>query len=167
MKNPSKTFYPTICFFLTITTGLMIYIGMLTDKASQTYRQELKQVIRDIHVAKTLLGEEQKDSYTDLLSLLSHYCSQVKLPSRNCQVQSQKPVDHEEYISRKYVVTLEPILMQKTVSYYQKLESLPDNVRVVKSSLRRIEQKTRRKEKTRPHLQLRLEMNEIKFKQQG
>ena len=145
----------------------MIYIGMLTDKASQTYRQELKQVIRDIHVAKTLLGEEQKDSYTDLLSLLSHYCSQVKLPSRNCQVQSQKPVDHEEYISRKYVVTLEPILMQKTVSYYQKLESLPDNVRVVKSSLRRIEQKTRRKEKTRPHLQLRLEMNEIKFKQQG
>ena len=158
---PSRTLLSTL-----VLAGVGIfffYLSMLGLDYTSGALRELNLVRKDIQVAKTLVGEERKDTYTDLLSLLSKYCVDSGVPTGNCLIQTQKPVNNEEYISRRYVVTMEPVLMDKALDYYQKLEGLPDNVRVIQSTLKRVQNKGRRGKNPPPHLLLRVEMNEIKF----
>ena len=162
-----KTLFPSGPLFgslvLLSLAILLGYLGMLGMDYSKGFQRNLERVRKDIQVARTLVGEERKDSYTDLLSLLSKYCTASGVALGNCLVQTQKPISREEYVSRKYVVTMEPVLMDKVLDYYQRLEGLPDNVRVLQSTLKRIQNRGRRGQNPPPHLLLRIEMNEIKF----
>lgn len=158
---PSRTLLSSL--LLACVGSFFCYLGMLGLDYTTGVLDELSLVRKDIQVAKTLIGEERKDTYTDLLSLLSKYCSDSGVPTGNCLIQTQKPVNSEEYISRRYVVTMEPVLMDKALDYYQRLEGLPDNVRVIQSTLKRVENRARKGKNPPPHLLLRVEMNEIKF----
>ncbi|MBT3783578.1 hypothetical protein HOF92_01305 [bacterium] len=163
MKKLFPSGYLLVSMVLLSLALILGYLGFLGLDWSHHFQSKLEQIRRDIQVARTLVGEERKDTYTDLLSLLSKYCRDSGVPLRNCLVQTQKPVSREEHISRKYVVTMEPVLMDKVLDYYQKLDGLPDNVRVIQSTLKRVQQKARKGKQTQPHLLLRVEMNEIKF----
>ena len=163
MKKLFPSGYLLVSLVLLSVALVLGYLGMVGMDFSSQLQLSLEKIRKDIQVARTLVGEERKDTYTDLLSLLSKYCKDAGVSLGNCLVQTQKPITRNEYVSRKYVVTMEPVLMDKVLDYYQRLEGLPDNVRVIQSTLKRIQKKGRRGVQPPPHLLLRVEMNEIKF----
>lgn len=150
----------------------MILMGMIFVYGGMGFANWRDQTIRDVEktrdeikVARTLLDEGQVDTYVDLLMQLSGYCDEVQIPRVQCRVTSQGAVDQGDYSSRKYVVNLDKVNMTSVVDYFQKLESLPSNVRVIRSLLKKVQAEGRKGKTTQPSLNLNLEMNEITFKQ--
>lgn len=158
-------FYIFLSLFFLILSVLFFQLGMSWRESRDEREMEIVKVQKDIQVARTLDDGRPVDTYSDLLIKLSGYCDEVKIPSRSCNVTSRNPEDEGDYTSRMYSVVLEPILMDKTLEYFRKLEGLPDNVRVGNSQLERVAPRGRRNESVEPYLRLKIQMKEIKFKQ--
>ncbi len=128
--------------------------------------EEVGKIKKDIQIVRTLSTEGPKDVRdVDLLEKLTGYCFELGIPAADCSVKTQTPTQNEEYSSLRYSIYIQKILMDKALDYYQKLEGLPDNVRVLSSALRRMENKAATSEEERlPFLLLKIEMNEIKFR---
>jgi hypothetical protein len=128
--------------------------------------EEIEQAKRDIQIVRTLSTEGPKDiREVDLLQKLTGYCTDVGIKPLDCSIKSQTPVSNNEYLTQRYSVMIQNILMDAAIDYYQKLDELPENVRVVQSSLQRVEVRGARQEERPPFLVLKIEMNEIKFRQ--
>lgn len=153
-----------------LIVGALVVLALgllsLTDAAHatlQSHSRELERIKQDIQVVKTLSRDGPRDiREVDLLQKLNGYCQELGIGIQDCQMQTQTPLQNDEYSALRYTVTLQNLLMDKTVDYLRKLESLPDNVRVSLASIRRMEA---RREGRPPFLIVRLEMNEIKFRQ--
>ncbi|MCJ8343917.1 hypothetical protein MJH12_00080 [bacterium] len=152
---------------LTIICAFCIYGILWMQELSVSWSDGLLKTKRDIHVAQTLSSEGPKDNNDiPLLIRVSNYCTESGIGQDKCSVRSLKPRDKKDYISNRYVVQLERILMGKVLKFYEKLERLPDNVRVLKSSLERVEEQSGRRsnKKSVKYLKLNIEMDEIEFK---
>ncbi|MCO4782002.1 MAG: hypothetical protein KC646_06715 [Candidatus Cloacimonetes bacterium] len=152
---------------LTCLCALFIYGIFFVQDLSVAWNEGLKKTQKNIQVAQTLSSEKARDTNdVAMLVRLSNYCTNAGIGQDKCSVRSLTPQDKKDYISNRYVVQLERILMGKALDFYEKLERLPDNVRVLKSSLERVEEKKGRgsNKKTVKYLKLNIEMDEIEFK---
>ncbi|PCJ20539.1 MAG: hypothetical protein COB02_03200 [Candidatus Cloacimonadota bacterium] len=146
---------------------LFVYGIFFMQDLSKSWEKGLEKTKKNILVAQTLSSEGPKDTNDiPMLVRVSNYCTEAGIGQDKCSVRSLKPRDKKGYTSNRYVVQLERILMGKALKFYQKLERLPGNVRVLKSSLERVEEKKNRRtnKKSVKYLRLNIEMDEIEFK---
>ncbi len=165
----NRNFFKDSMAILIVPALLVVSLGLIsfTDAVHaklQDHHRELERIKQDIQVVKILSRDGPRDiREVDLLQKLNGYCQDLKIGIQDCQIQTQTPLQNDEYSALRYTVTLQNLLMDKTVEYLRKLESLPDNVRVSVASIRRME--SRGRDGKPPFLIVRLEMNEIKFRQ--
>jgi hypothetical protein len=101
----------------------------------------------------------------DLLTKLTEYCQAANLGAE-CNVTTARAHELKEYTSKAYKLIVRKAPMKEAMELCEKMEVLPANVRMVRSTIKRITPAGRRgTEVQQPYVELQMEMNELKFRQ--